>query len=189
MSVRENVVKGYTIKGVLSSQLFWIVTFAAFTFFAAQVAVPAKPVPFTLQTMLVLLSGAFLGARNGMFSQLTYLTAGAIGLPVFAGFAFGFQTFFGPTGGYLLAFPLAAYIVGFVVERSKNVIAVALSMIAANLVILLVGSSYLAVFLGGNFQTALVSGAAIFSVWGVIKIAAAVSIYKVLSNKYPKLPS
>lgn len=189
MSVKESVVKGYSFKGILSTRLFWVLTFAALTFFAAQVAVPAKPVPFTLQTMLVLLAGAFLGARNGMFSQLAYLAAGTIGLPVFANFAFGIQTFLGPTGGYLLAFPVAAYIVGFVVERYKNVFAVALSMVAANLVILLVGSSYLALFLGGNFETAFISGAAIFSVWGVIKIAAAVSIYMAVSKKYPKLPN
>lgn len=171
-----------------SSQLFWIAAFSVLTFLSAQVAVPTQPVPFTLQTMIVLLSGAFLGSRNGAASQIVYILAGIIGLPVFAGFSFGFAKLFGPTGGYLLSFPFAAFLVGYILEKKNNNIAILFSFIAGAVLILLAGSLYLSVFFNGDFSKSLFSGAVIFSVWDVIKIAAAFSIYKAFSKKYSKLP-
>ncbi|NOX19117.1 MAG: biotin transporter BioY [Chlorobi bacterium] len=173
---------------VKNSQLFWVISFSILTFFAAQVLVPVQPVPFTLQTMLVLLSGAFLGARNGAYSQVLYVAGGFVGLPVFAGFAFGPAVIFGPTGGYLLAFPLAAFLVGFILEKNKSVLAVIASMILGTVVILVTGALYLSLFMNHNFKEAFFAGAAIFSIWGLIKVAAASSVYLSLKNKYPKLP-
>lgn len=77
----------------------------------------AGPVPITLQTFAVLLSGAVLGARRGFLAVLLYLVIGAAGLPVFSGGAAGLGVFQGPTVGYLLGFPLAAGFCGFLVER------------------------------------------------------------------------
>lgn len=191
MSVKENLKSNPVIESlskIKSSQLFWILTFSVLTFLSAQVVVPVQPVPFTLQTMLVILSGAFLGARNGMISQLIYLAGGAIGLPIFAEFSFGFARLIGPTGGYLIAFPLAAFLVGYLLEKKSNTGMIVLSMVIGSLVILLSGSLYLSLFLDGNLYSALFSGAIIFSPWDVIKIAAAVSIYKAFAKKYPKLP-
>lgn len=93
--------------------------------FAALIAVcallPAIPVgglvPITLQTFGVLLAGTVLGARRGFLAVLLYLAVGAIGLPVFSGGAAGLAPFAGPTVGYLIAFPLAALLAGFFVER------------------------------------------------------------------------
>ena len=177
-----------TLINVRSSELFWIITFSILTALSAQVAVPTQPVPFTLQTMLVLLSGAFLGSSKSAYSQILYLAVGVIGLPVFAGFTFGFAKLFGPTGGYLLSFPFAAFLVGYILEGKTNSFLILLSFIAGQLLILLAGASYLSVFMGGDFYKALFSGAIIFSVWDIIKIAAAFSIYKAVSLKYPKLP-
>jgi biotin transport system substrate-specific component len=177
-----------TLINVRSSELFWIITFSVLTALSAQVAVPTQPVPFTLQTMLVLLSGAFLGSRKSAYSQILYLAVGVLGLPVFAGFTFGFAKLFGPTGGYLLSFPFAAFLVGYILEGKTNSFLILLSFIAGGLLILLAGASYLSVFMGGDFYEALFSGAIIFSVWDIIKIAAAFSIYKAVSIKYPKLP-
>jgi biotin transport system substrate-specific component len=177
-----------TLINVRSSELFWIITFSVLTALSAQVAVPTQPVPFTLQTMLVLLSGAFLGSRKSAYSQILYLAVGVLGLPVFAGFTFGFAKLFGPTGGYLLSFPFAAFLAGYILERKTNSFFILLSFIAGGLLILLAGASYLSVFMGGDFYEALFSGAIIFSVWDIIKIAAAFSIYKAVSIKYPKLP-
>lgn len=191
MTTKENVKSNSLIdflSKARSSQLFWILTFSFFTFLGAQVAVPTQPVPFTLQTMIVLLSGAFLGSRNGALSQIAYVLGGSLGLPIFSGFTFGFARLFGPTGGYLLAFPVAAFIVGLIIEKKNNALTISLSMILGSLVMLLSGASYLALFLNGDFSQALFTGAFIFSVWDVIKIAAAVSIYKAFSVKYPKLP-
>lgn len=192
MPVRENVKSNALIgklSHVTSTQLFWILSFSILTVFAAQVSVPVKPVPFTLQTMLVLLSGAFLGARNGATSQIIYLTAGAIGLPVFANFNLGIAVLFGPTGGYLVAFPVAAYLVGKLLEQNRSFLMISVSMVLGTLLIVLSGASYLSLFFNGNFTEALFAGAVIFTGWDVIKISAAVSIYYAFSKKYPKLPA
>lgn len=173
---------------VLGTQFFWIVSFAVLMFFAAQVSIPVKPVPFTLQTMFVLLSGAFLGSRNGAASQILYIIVGIAGLPVFAGFSFGLPILLGPTGGYLMAFPVAAYFVGYIVERNRQLLSVSLSMIVGTLLILFSGAAYLSLFFNGNLRDALFAGVFIFSFWGLIKIAAAVSIYSVISKRYPRLP-
>jgi biotin transport system substrate-specific component len=191
MSVRENAKSGALLQyfsKVRSSQLFWILSFSVLTFGAAQAAIPVEPVPFTLQTMIVLLAGAFLGSRNGALSQIVYILAGAIGLPVFAEFKFGFATLIGPTGGYLFAFPVAAYIVGLIIENKKNVLTVSLSMLLGSLIILFTGALYLSVFFNGDLSKALFTGVIIFSVWDLIKIGAAVSIYLTFSKKFSQLP-
>jgi biotin transport system substrate-specific component len=89
------------------------------TALAAQVAVPVpwSPVPLTGQTFAVLLSGALLGVRRGFLAQVVYLAEGGVGLPFFAGGAGGPAVLVGPTAGYLLAFPLAAAVTGFLAER------------------------------------------------------------------------
>jgi biotin transport system substrate-specific component len=132
-----------------SSQLFWIISFSILTFAGAQVFIPTQPVPFTLQTMIVLLSGAFLGSKNGALSQVIYLAAGIIGLPVFAGFDLGIARLFGPTGGYLLSFPFAAFLVGYILERNNNLISIILSFVTGQILILLSGSLYLPLFFNG----------------------------------------
>jgi biotin transport system substrate-specific component len=88
----------------------------------AQVSVPLPftPVPFTLQPMIVLLGAAALGARLGALSQILYLLAGLAGLPVFAASPLlpqGAARVLGPTGGFLLSYPLAAFVVGWLAER------------------------------------------------------------------------
>lgn len=94
--------------------------FAALTAVCAQVSVAVPPlfssVPFTLQVFAVLASGAVLGSRRGLLSQVVYLLLGAAGGPVFARFHGGAQILVGPTAGYLWAFPIAAYLAGWGVE-------------------------------------------------------------------------
>ncbi len=107
---------------------------------------PFSPVPMTGQTLGVLLAGAALGGRGGMLAMLAYLAEGAVGLPVFAGGAAGLGPLLGPTGGYLLAFPLAAGLVGFLVERfgiHRRVVSALASMVVANLLIYLLGLLWL----------------------------------------------
>lgn len=89
---------------------------------AAQVSfpLPFTPVPFTLQPVVVLVGGAVLGPRLGMVSQVLYLGAGAMGLPVFAASSVlpqGAGRLLGPTAGYLLSYPLAAFVTGWLAER------------------------------------------------------------------------
>src|SRR6478752_1661884 len=77
----------------------------------------AGPVPITLQTFAVLLSGAVLGMRRGFLAVLLYVVAGAAGLPIFSGGAAGLAVLTGPTAGYIIGFPLAAGLCGAIVER------------------------------------------------------------------------
>ena len=99
--------------------LLMIVAASALTAAAAQIAIPVpwSPVPITGQTFAVLLSGAVLGSRRAFLAQLLYVAEGAMGLPVFAGGAAGIAKLMGPTGGYLAAFPFAAFLTGFLAER------------------------------------------------------------------------
>lgn len=100
-----------------------VVGVAALTALAAQWYVPLWPVPVTGQTLAVLLGGAALGWRAGALAQLLYLAAGAAGLPVFTEASGGWQVLFGSgatTAGYLLAFPVAAALVGRLAEARQD---------------------------------------------------------------------
>ena len=94
----------------------------ALTAVAAQISIPLPftPVPFTFQPMVVLVGAAALGARLGMTSQILYLALGTAGLPMFAAspsLPQGAARLFGPTGGYLMAYPFAAFVAGWLAER------------------------------------------------------------------------
>ncbi|MGM7719973.1 biotin transporter BioY [uncultured Metabacillus sp.] len=77
------------------------------------------PVPITLQTLGVLLSGGVLGARLGAFSQILFLLLVAAGMPLLSGGRGGIGVFFGPSAGYLLAYPLTAFIIGYLLTKFK----------------------------------------------------------------------
>jgi biotin transport system substrate-specific component len=181
----------HLLSSLKESELIWVTSFTILTAVSAQISIPIKPVPFTLQTMIVLLAGAFLGAKNGAYSQLIYIFLGAIGLPVFAQTAdgtMGFARLIGPTGGYLLAFPIAAYLVGYLTAKSQKYAIVVLSMFIAELVVIAFGTLYLYAAYLHNFVDAVKAGAAIFTVWMVIKVFAAATIYFAVSKKQPRLP-
>lgn len=120
----------------------------------AQVAIPLPftPVPITGQTFGVLLIGAALGSRLGFLALLAYLVEGGLGLPFFAGGAGGIAKFVGPTGGYLLAFPLAAGLVGYCVERfgaDRSFFKTLAAMPLGSLLIYALGVSWLGAYLMG----------------------------------------
>jgi len=108
-----------TRSSVIGTRIAAVVLGALLVAAAAQVSIPlpGTPVPITLQPMAVLLVGGLLGARFGALSMILYLAMGASGLPVFTPTVplLGIARLFGPTGGYLLAYPVAAYAVGAIV--------------------------------------------------------------------------
>lgn len=178
-SIVSNKIRIISAK-IWASKLTWIFSFALLTAISAQITVPVKPVPITLQTMAVALAGAFLGAKKGAYSQFVYLFLGIIGLPVFAqtpDAPLGIARIFGPTGGYLLAFPLAAYLTGFIVEKNRNYFTVVIAMFAGDLLIILIGTLFLDLFFLKDFKLSLNSGAAVFSIWTVIKVFTAAAIF------------
>lgn len=154
--------------------------FAALTAAGAQIEIPNSPVPFTLQTFFVLLAGAVLGPRVGALSMLAYLGAGALGLPVFSGFGFGLARLLGPTGGYLLAFPAAAFAVGYLSGGKPTLARLALSMTAALLIVFSCGTLQLRMTLVPDWPSAFASGFLIFSWWDVVKLAGAASIARAI---------
>src|SRR5919199_3510769 len=95
-----------------------VVAAAALTALCAQISfhLPGNPVPVTLQTFAVLLSGAALGANRGAAAMLLYVALGVVGVPVYAGGAHGTSIVFGATGGYLVGFMLAGWVVGRLAE-------------------------------------------------------------------------
>jgi biotin transport system substrate-specific component len=152
------------------------VTFAvALTAAAAQftVPVPFTAVPFVLTPLVVLLTGAALGSRLGAASQIAYLAAGVAGLQVFAPSIVlppGAARLLGPTGGYLLAYPLAAFVTGYLAERgwSRSFASSVTAMLAGLAVIYTGGLTWMMVYTG-SFQAAVLQGILPFVVADVAK--------------------
>lgn len=118
---------------------------------SSQIKVPMLPVPMTMQTFAVTLVGALYGWRLGAATVVAWLLQGAVGLPVFAGAVGGAAYFAGPTGGYLLVFPLAAALTGWLAERGWNGSRPGLAlvaMLAGNALCLLGGAAWLSVLIG-----------------------------------------
>ncbi len=148
---------------------------SALTAIAAQLAVPVpwSPVPLTGQTFAVVLTGVLLGPRRAFLAQVIYLAEGAMGLPVFAGGAGGWLRLIGPTGGYLLSFPLAAALTGALACRGwdRRFWTTFAAMLAGSMVIFAVGLVGLAAYLPGEML--LPSGLYPFLPGDVIKAALA----------------
>jgi biotin transport system substrate-specific component len=176
--------KPFALPGAtIAAQACWVAAFAGFTALGARLEIPHSPVPYTLQTLVVLLAGAFLGPRNGAISQLSYLAAGILGAPVFAGGAAGLAPFIGPTGGYLAGFPLGAAVVGLLVPRGTSLGWAFLSMAAGLLVIFTLGTVHLYAFTLHDFSAAVASGFLIFSWWDMLKLGAAAMTYHAVHTR------
>ncbi len=123
-----------------------------FVALCAQFAIPLpfSPVPVTGQTLAVLTVGVLLGSRRGSLALLTYLAEGALGLPVLAGGAAGLSRLTGPTGGYLIGFVAAAFLVGWLAEQGwdRRFESTLLAMVLGNVVIYACGLPWLGRFVG-----------------------------------------
>ncbi len=159
----------------------------ALTAAASQISVPLPftPVPFTLQPMIVLLGGAVLGPRLGMAAQIAYLAAGLAGLPVFAfspELPQGAARLLGPTAGYLMAYPLAAYVAGALATRGfdRRYFTSVLAMAAGLAVIFAGGITWLTLFAPGagtrSLDAALATGFYPFVIADAIKLCVAAAV-------------
>jgi len=133
-------------------ELALITLFAALTALGARVAIPLPftPVPVTLQVLFPLLAGLLLGSKRGALSQAEYVAAGLAGLPVFAKGGSGLAYLLGPTGGYLLGFIAAAFVVGELaaIRRASTKGAAFLACLGGVAAIYLCGALWLAAWLG-----------------------------------------
>jgi len=151
-----------TLPRVLTRTGATIMMAAALTALAAQVAipVPGSPVPITGQTFAVLLTAAALGPARGAAAQVLYLVLGAVGLPVLAGAAHGPAAMFGASGGYLIAFPVAAAVVGYGARRGADR-SPALTLLlfgVASVVIYLIGTVWLCLDTGMSASAGFAAG-------------------------------
>ena len=155
-----------------------VIAFSLFNALAAQIAIPIGPVPITMQTFAVTLTGALLGSRLGAAALIAYLVEGATGLPFFAGGVGGLGVLLGPTGGYLVSFPAAAYITGAFSEHGwdRRFLTAVAAMAIGSLVILLSGWSWLVVALRTNPMAAFNLGVAPFLIGDVVKIVLAAAV-------------
>lgn len=123
---------------------------------SSYIQVPMIPVPMTMQTFAVTMIGALYGWRLGAVTILAWLAEAAVGLPVLAGGAGGLFYFAGPTGGYLLAFPLAGALTGWLVGRGwTRLLPAFAAMLAGNLLCLVLGAAWLATMVGPGKAVAL----------------------------------
>lgn len=154
----------------------------ALTGAASQVSItlPGTVVPFTMQPLAVLLAGAVLGARLGALSQALYLAAGVAGASMFAWSPVllpGAARLFGPTGGFLLAYPLAAFVAGYVADRGvgRRKFGAAVAMLAGAVVLYAGGALGMM-----RFTPLTVAALAPYAALDVVKIAVAASAVPVL---------
>ena len=174
------------------SRVIGVFAFVICTALGAYVRIPLPftPVPITLQTFFVLLSGAVLGRKWGPTSQAGYLVLGALGLPIFSAAGSGIATFWGPTGGYLIGFVLASWIVARLIQRENqsNITRIVLAMVVGSLVgIYLCGVWGLILFLQCNLSQGLTLGFLPFIPGDTLKIIAAALIYRKIATRCNEL--
>lgn len=153
-----------------------------------RIPIPGTPVPITLQTFFVVLSGAVLGKRLGLFSQAAYIFLGAAGMPIFQGYGFGPAHVFGSTGGYLIGFMAASYMTGKMLERpSLNSYKIAASFIAGNAVLYSLGITWLIILYRISFINAINIGLIPFLTAEAVKVSAAAFIYSAIADRSKRL--
>jgi biotin transport system substrate-specific component len=173
VSMRAASVNAWT--GVQMLSVFFVTVLTAA---GAQLSfpLPFTPVPFTIQPMIVLIGAAALGSRLGALAQIFYLMLGLAGLPVFAfspELPQGVARLMGPTGGYLMAYPIAAFVTGLLAEQGldRRYVTSILAMGVGLSVIFAGGVLWIA--RGAGMETALATGLYPFIVVDVIKVVAA----------------
>ncbi len=175
----------------LASDIVLIVFGVALTAAAAQLQIPASPVPFTFQTLAVLLIGATYGGSRAAITMASYVLVGALGLPVFAGGASGAEKIFGATGGFLLGFIFAAWLTGYLAQLSwsSNAVKMFVSFALGSVVIYAVGVPVLAMVAFKSDLLAATTYMFPYLIWDAVKAVLAAGIVPgafVLVNKIKK---
>ena len=167
--------------------LVFAALFAALTAAVAPFKIPLgfTPVPITLQTLVVLMSGAMLGPAYGALAMILYVVVGILGLPVFAGGGSGIGAILGPTGGYLISYFIAAFAIGKVVKMMKEpkYLDYVFAMIVGTLIIYLLGASWGMVVTGLGVMAIIAGWVLPFIIGDTIKLLIAAYIAKTVNIK------
>ena len=158
------------------AQIVLVLAGSALLAISAQIKIPLYPVPVTGQTLVVLMIGMAYGSRLGAATLLAYLVEGGMGLPVFAGGGAGWATLAGPTGGYLIGFLVAAFLLGLLAERGmgRGPVSTALAMIVGTALIYVFGVTHLSGFIG--FEKAVAAGLLPFLYGDALKLIVAAGL-------------
>jgi biotin transport system substrate-specific component len=183
------------IVGRRAAAIIGVISFIALTTAGAYVRIPLpfSPVPITLQTFFVLLAGAMLGKRLGSLSQGGYLMVGIFGLPVFTGGLYGLARLFGPTGGYLIGFVLASFVIGKLLGNNDEApfVKICAAMLVGLAILFTTGTLQLAAVFNIPIQKAVMLGVLPFIPGDIIKLLAAATIYQRVQKQarslYPNL--
>jgi biotin transport system substrate-specific component len=173
-----------TLIGAALAPLDWtrsagvVIVFSLFIAACAQFTIPIGDVPITGQSFAVLLTGALLGSRLGALAVIAYLIEGAVGLPFFAAGGSGIARFFGPTGGYLIGFPAAAFVTGAFAEHGwdKRYYTAVIAMAIGSAVILLSGWALYSIVTNTPPNVSFILAVGRFLPGDVIKIALAAAV-------------
>lgn len=159
-------------------QVGLVIGFSLLTALSAQIVIPLGAIPITGQTFAVLLTGALLGSRLGAITMIAYLIEGASGLPFFSGAHGGLLHLMGPTGGYLVAFPAAAFITGAFAEHGwdRKFLTAAAAMAIGSLVIMLSGWLWFSLVMRTSPAITLFDTVLKFVPGDIIKIALAAAV-------------
>ncbi len=158
-------------------RLVFAAMMAALIAVGAYLSIPIGPVPIVLQNLFVLVAGLLLGRRWASISVAVYLLAGACGLPVFASGTGGVGRLIGPTGGYLVGFLAAAYLVGLFAEKARGRFPIEVTgMVIGSLAVYALGVPWLKWVTGMTLGKTLMVGCYPFLIGDVLKIAAALPI-------------
>jgi biotin transport system substrate-specific component len=146
--------------------------FASITAILSQISIPLPftTVPLTMQVFAVMLCGMLLGSKLGFISQIIYLAIGTIGIPVFAQMSGGPGVILGPTGGFLLSFPIVCFIVGYFSNKGKSEFLVVAGMIVALLTSYLIGTFQFCLIMNMSFISGFMACVLPFIVIDIIKI-------------------
>jgi len=181
---REVIANKTAVRAFLAATFVVLICLGAFV----RLPLPFTPVPITLQTFFVLLSGAFLGSGLGVATQLGYLLLGVLGLPVFTGYGSGIAYLFGPTGGYIFGFILACFFTGRLVKYGgNNFFSVFAILSAADFIILACGAAWLKVISGYPLAKVLFMGFIPFIPGDLLKALAASGLYLKLRPRLKEL--
>jgi len=182
----EAILKKEIISHKLFCRAIGVLTFVIFTSLGAFVRIPLPftPVPITLQTFFVLLSGAFLGSNLGAITQAGYLFLGLAGLPIFTGAGSGLFYFLGPTGGYLLGFVLASFFIGRLLKYTQdNLFSIFILFCLADFILLFSGLLWLKVLFAYSWMKLFCIGFIPFLPGDVLKALAASVLYLKLKTR------
>jgi biotin transport system substrate-specific component len=159
-------------------QVGLVIGFSLLMALSAQIVIPIGPIPITGQTFAVLLTGALLGSRLGAITMIVYLIEGASGLPFFRGGGAGIAHLMGPTGGYLIAFPAAAFITGAFAEHGwdRRFLTSAAAMAIGSIVIMLSGWAWFTMLMHASPLIALYDTVIKFIPGDIIKILLAAAV-------------